>query len=71
MERKEDMTETLKGLRVGTVTTLQCRKPTHCESVRSLCYRIPQVYEDYRGRKYTCKINYIKSQITISVTSIK
>lgn len=65
---KETMTEHLRSLGVGTETTLACRNGTHCESVRSMCYRIPMVYIDQRGKKYTCVINYEESTIKIKVT---
>ena len=70
-EKKQLTSEILKNLRIGTETTLDCRNPTHCESVRSLCYRIPQVYPTHRNVKYSCSIDYINSRVTIKVTSAK
>ena len=67
----QTMTESLKSLRIGSETTLTCRNPTHCESVRSLCYRIPLVYPEHKNKKYSCVISYQKSQIKIKVTSAK
>lgn len=70
-QTKQPTSEMLKSLSIGTSTTIDCRNPTHCESVRSLCYRIPKVYSSHRNTKYSCSIDYINSRVTIKVTSAK
>lgn len=68
---KDSMTATFKSLPIGAEMIMDCKSPQHCESIRSIVYRIPLAYIDQRGKKYSCKINYIKSQVTIKVTTAK
>ena len=70
-KKKESMTATFKSLPIGSEIVMDCKTPQHCESIRSIVYRIPLAYIDQRGKKYSCKINYIKSQVTIKVSTAK
>lgn len=70
-KKKESMTATFKSLPIGAEMVMDCKTPQHCESIRSICYRIPLAYIDQRNKKYSCAINYIKSQVTIKVTKAK
>ena len=68
---KEGMSEMLSKLKAGTEITLTGKSPTHCESIRSLCYRVPNVYPAQRNKKYSCTINYRNTTIKIKVTTVK
>ena len=63
--------ETLINLPVGSKTTLKCSDAKKCESVATLAYRVPKRYPEYRDRKFKCSINYISSEITITVIPVK
>lgn len=54
----------------GSKTILKCRNGGQCESVATLCYRIPKRYEQCRDRKYSCSINYIKAEVSIEVKRV-
>lgn len=71
MEKPIFTSKDLIRLPVGSKTTLKCRDGRHCVSVAALCYRIPNLNPEYRDRKYSCSIDYIKSEITITVKSIE
>jgi hypothetical protein len=62
--------ETLTKLPIGSKTTLKCSDAKKCESVATLAYRVPKRYPEYRDRRFKCSINYISSEITISVIPV-
>jgi len=70
-KKKDSMTATFKSLPIGSEMIMDCGTPQHCESIRSIVYRIPKAYVDQRSKKYSCKIDYIKSQVTIKVKTAK
>lgn len=71
MEELVFTSKDLIRLPAGSKTTLKCRDGRHCMSVATLCYRIPKLNPEYRDRKYSCSIDYIKSEVTIEVKKVE
>lgn len=63
-------TDKLKSLIVGSTTKFKLESPLKCETAKVLCYRIPKIYKEFKDRKYSCSIDYSKSEITITVSKV-
>lgn len=60
--------EYLRELPIGSKTELLCESPRHCESVRTMAYRIPKLCPEHKNKKYRCIVDYAKSTVTIEVS---
>lgn len=70
MNARKITSEELLKLPIGSKSTLKCMDAKQCESVATLCYRIPKRYESHRDRRYKCSIDYIRAEVQVEVVPV-